>query len=293
MPRKLVQAAADLKDVTMAMIKCYECGADVSDQAQACPHCGAVQSWQARAKAAQKAKIQASIEYNKTPEGKKQLRIKRIAGAIAAVAILIMAARCGANRSKTSEQPVAVAVVPIEQKIAPSAVDTYSKANNPKMHKAWGDSGLKRLNELAPKAALAVAANKGCDRVEIIGLSFERSNPPKEAVFFADCANKERFYVTESEIASGQSSGSEREKMAARDEVEYLTECEYRIKAQLKNPSTFDRAILDTETRLADTGVMVVRFPFTAQNDFGAKLDSVAECSFRSDGQTTATIARR
>ena len=135
MPRKLVQAAADLKDVTMAMIKCYECGADVSDQAQACPHCGAVQSWQARAKAAQKAKIQASIEYNKTPEGKKQLRIKRIAGAIAAVAILIMAARCGANRSKTSEQPVAVAVVPIEQKIAPSAVDTYSKANNPKMQR--------------------------------------------------------------------------------------------------------------------------------------------------------------
>ena len=43
----------------MAIIQCYECGADVSDQAQSCPHCGAVQSKWARVKAEQKAKTQA------------------------------------------------------------------------------------------------------------------------------------------------------------------------------------------------------------------------------------------
>ena len=276
----------------MAIIQCYECGADVSDQAQSCPHCGAVQSKWARVKAEQKAKTQAAIEYAKTPEGKKKQRIKFAAFAAIAVVFLILMATRGENKGAMNEKPAAAAIPP-EQKIASGIVDVYTKARYPKLHKAWGDAGMKRINELKPKAALAVAAHQSCDRVEVIEISDSRSNPPKEAVFFVDCANKERFYVTEAEIASGKSSGSEREKMESRSAGEYLTECENRIKAQLKNPSSFDRARSDTETRLARTGSMIVRFPFTVQNDFGAKLDSRAECSFRSDGRTTATIARR
>lgn len=45
----------------MALITCYECSTEISDQAAACPKCGAPQSKKMREAA-----------YAKTPEGKKQ-----------------------------------------------------------------------------------------------------------------------------------------------------------------------------------------------------------------------------
>ena len=86
----------------MAIIQCYECGADVSDQAQSCPHCGAVQSKWARVKAEQKAKTQAAIEYAKTPEGKKKQRIKFAAFAAIAVVATPAAAVIAAVVSSAS-----------------------------------------------------------------------------------------------------------------------------------------------------------------------------------------------
>lgn len=185
-----------------------------------------------------------------------------------------------------------------QQKIAADAVEAYTKANNPKMHKAWGDAGLKRLNELAPKAALAVAGHHKCDRVEVVGLSFDRSNPPKEAVFFADCANKERFYVTENEINSGIATAPEsaRARTASGkpmvDDGQAIRLCEQAVKAQLNHPATFDRKRLDTVvTRPKQSVNSVVYFGFTAKNSLGAELPHKARCIVQPDGTTEASIS--
>ena len=272
----------------MAIIKCYECGADVSDQALACPSCGAAQSKKAKAAAAKEAKRQERLAFAKTPAGKRRGRITM--ALLAMPVVLIAIGKCAGNDEKKQAAP---ALSP-EEKVMSGAIETYTKANHPKIHKAWGDAGLQKVNELAPKAALAAATSKSCDRINIVGLSSERSNPPKQAEFFVDCANGERIYMDEVSITRNFAPPPESTKSASVNDGQAIQMCEGAVKNQLNNPLTFDRKMLDTAVgRPKQAGSVVVKFGFTAKNGLGAELPHIARCVITPDGTVEASISNQ
>ncbi|MGO1069619.1 hypothetical protein [Lysobacter sp. CA199] len=70
----------------------------------------------------------------------------------------------------------------------------------------WGEDGVARINELMPKAALKAAESPECDHVEIAGISDQRSEPGVEIVYYVDCRNEHREYVSERDIAESENS---------------------------------------------------------------------------------------
>ena len=275
----------------MAIIKCYECGADVSDQALTCPSCGAAQSKKAKAKAAKETKRQERLAYANSPAGKRKAKIMMLF--VAALVVLVIVGRCAGNEQKQERQAAQQALTP-EQKIAAGAVEKYTKVSHPKMHKAWGNDGLQRVNDLAPKAALVAAASRSCNRVDIVGLSSDRSKPPKQAVFFVDCANGERIYVDEVSITRNIAPPTESSKSAGINDGQAILMCADAVKAQLHNPLTFDRKALDTAVnRVKQSGNISVTFGFTAKNGLGAELPGKARCVIQPDGRGEASIGNQ
>lgn len=84
--------------------------------------------------------------------------------------------------------------------IAAGALSTYTPGTYPKTFAAWGEEGVRRISEMERKAAEHVANSPACDRIELVGLSEQRSVPPSEIVVYVDCANRNRFYVGADEL---------------------------------------------------------------------------------------------
>ena len=123
--------------------------------------------------------------------------------------------------------------------IAPGAVAPMTRDDYPKTFAKWGAAGVKKINELAPRAAAFAARSSECDRVEIVELSDARSIPGKSIVFFADCRNGKRFYVSDTDIAAGNEVVSQTAKMANMDDGEAILACEIAVKAQIKSLDGF------------------------------------------------------
>lgn len=79
----------------------------------------------------------------------------------------------------------------------------YDKKHYPKLYTQWGDKGLKHVNDLMPKVINKVAKSPKCDEPEIIEVS-DKSTPKVEAIFFVDCKNHERFYVSEKQLNNNE-----------------------------------------------------------------------------------------
>lgn len=177
-------------------------------------------------------------------------------------------------------------------KISPTAVTAITPAGSPKIRAAWGDAGIVRLNRLQPLAARKVAESSKCDRVEVVGFSWDRSSPKEGPVFFVDCKNDNRFYVTQADIESNRPVKSKREIMEALADGDAINICVSGIKAQLNYPLSFDRDIMNTSVIRAQKGGgnVAVNFTFTAKNGFGAELPQAARCVFDDRGIREASI---
>lgn len=159
----------------------------------------------------------------------------------------------------------------------------YTKKAYPKLYRQWGDTGVKKINTLMPKAALAIAKESTCDRVEMVDVSDARSKPGKQIVFFVDCANKKRFFISENEINAGANVAAEQDKKF--DSAAAVKQCDNAIKAQLNNPGTFSGHITDTLVSKNANGNIVVTRGFTAKNGMGMKIDYQARCVLSPDLQ--------
>lgn len=89
--------------------------------------------------------------------------------------------------------------------IASGALTTYTRDAYPKTFATWGDEGVRRIAEMERRAAEHVAQAAGCDRIELVGLSEMKSRPPHDIVVYVDCANRNRFYVGQAELARSPS----------------------------------------------------------------------------------------
>lgn len=168
--------------------------------------------------------------------------------------------------------------------IADNAVMPITQNSYPKTWAAWGEKGIERINALMQPAAEIVASSPGCDRLEVLELSTQRSTPPDNIVFFADCSNGKRFFITEAEILAGRKVVSQNEKSGWLEDQQLIEICQEAIKARLKTPCSFDGA----SVYKAVVGRTVVTIEFSTVVSIGADTPNVAKCYF--DGLSLTAV---
>lgn len=161
----------------------------------------------------------------------------------------------------------------------------------PGTYAKWGKEWIDDINRMMPLAVQRVASNPKCDVPETADLSDNRSSPKQEAVFYVDCRNGERFYMSQNEITDTTQIEAESEVLSG-EPSEYIKPCQEMVKAQLNYPSSFD-ADIGTSAFKGTSGNIVVEMSFTAKNALGAELPQSARCVFGTDGENEAVITNR
>ena len=168
----------------------------------------------------------------------------------------------------------------------------YSQKNMPKLYANWGGEWVKKINAMMPKVVAKVANNPKCDTPEIVELSDNRSRVKKEAVFFVDCKNGERFYVSQNELVQDQPLKPESEQLKGEPHM-YIQACRESVKNHLQFPSSFDDEILSTTARKTPSGNIEVVMPFTAKNALGIEIPQTARCLITTKKQIEISFSNR
>jgi len=209
----------------------------------------------------------------------KRKRLSKIKLIVGGFFILLFVAMCAVPKKElTPEEKAAAGKQRIDGKIAPSVREfKYDKKTYPKLYKQWGEKAVKEMNGYLPRIAEHVAREDSCDAVESVDISDARSNPKaKQMVFFVDCRNGKRFFVSTDDLNSGRKSTAEQDKKI--DSSAVISQCDAAIKAQLNHPGTFDPHLLDTATGVNQNGNILVTRGFTAKNGLGMQIDYRAYC---------------
>lgn len=158
----------------------------------------------------------------------------------------------------------------------------------PKTYNAWGKKWIDDINAAMPIAVNQVAKSEKCDEPIDVSLSDNRSKPKKEAVFFVDCKNGERFFISQNELNGNTVVEAESEKLA--DAHQYIRPCVDAIKQQVNYPATFDEKTLSIRAYKGTSGNVVVEVPFTAKNGFGVEIESMGKCVIDTQNNSTVEI---
>lgn len=215
-------------------------------------------------------------QVNSAAKAKKAKKIKLIVGGIF---VLLFVAMCAVPKKElTLEEKAAAEKQKIDGKIASGVREfKYDKKAYPKLYKQWGEKAVNEMNGYLPRIAEHIAREDSCDAVETVDISDSRSNPKaKQMVFFVDCRNGKRFFVSTDDLNSGRKSTAEQDKKI--DSSAVISQCDEAIKAQLNHPRTFDPHILDTATGVNQNGNVLVTRGFTAKNGLGMQIDYRAYC---------------
>ncbi len=187
-----------------------------------------------------------------------------------------------------------VAIANSPAPILPDAVTDMDRKGWSKAYAAWGDEWMARLNKMQHKAAEKASLSRDCDAVELVGLSDMYSVPRKKAVFYIDCSNMSRIYVSDEDLKDTASTPvSVKTQNEAIPDAKAKQGCISAIKAQLNHPSTFDSGILSQSVYRAPTGNMVVTVDFKAKNGFGLEKKMTARCVYDASGMNAPEISER
>lgn len=161
----------------------------------------------------------------------------------------------------------------------------------PQTYNRWGKKWIDDINKMMPLAVQLVSRNPKCDVPSTADLSDNRSIVRQEAVFYVDCENTERFYISQNELKSITQIEAESEVLSG-EPSEYIKPCQELVKAQLNYPHDF---ITNTGTNAfkGTSGNIVVEIPFIAKNALGTELTQFARCVFGTDGRNEAIITNR
>ncbi|KKW75752.1 hypothetical protein AAV97_18375 [Acinetobacter sp. Ag2] len=199
----------------------------------------------------------------------------------------LLASLSGCNAKESSEKNSVNNELP--KKISEYAYNNYTEDQFPKMYKKWGVEWMSKFSDLEHKAANKIAnENNTCDSIEVVALSENRSTPKKEAVFFVDCLNGERFYVSQNDLDKSTIIESQSKKAVSQDMA--FDSCQKMIKNNAKYPSSVNFKLLDSTGFTAKTtGNVVVLIGFEAKNALGAILPAKAKCIFTPEGESEIT----
>lgn len=168
-----------------------------------------------------------------------------------------------------------------KSKIKASAVSPMTQKDYPKTYKAWGAKQIERINGLMPKVALRVAESDSCDIVTWVSLSDNRSTPKQEAVFLVQCQNDERFYISEKNL--DEPAESVQKRTAKFSDDDYENAC-YQHMLKGLAPTVPSLSLGVRTYRATATGNVVVRQPFTLEDNYGRDRKFTAICTFDDRG---------
>lgn len=168
----------------------------------------------------------------------------------------------------------------------------YTEKGYPKLYATWGRKWVEDINTMMPLVVKRVAANLKCDAPSIADLSDNRSIVKQEAVFFVDCVNGERFYISQNELTENTNVEAESNMLSGKPS-QYVQPCRDMIKAQLTHPSTFNESLGAVNSFKGTSGNMVIEIDFTAKNAIGTELPQSARCVFGTNGENDAVITNR
>lgn len=188
-------------------------------------------------------------------------------------------------------EPSAPPITPVGIDYSDVAIP-YTEKGYPKLYATWGKKWVDDINTMMPLVVKKVAANPKCDAPSIADLSDNRSIVKQEAVFFVDCVNGERFYISQNELTDETNVEAESDMLSGKSS-QYIQPCRDMIKAQLSYPSTFDESFASVSAFKGTSGNMVVEIDFTAKNSIGAELPQSARCVFGTNGENEAVITNR
>ncbi|RYE42613.1 MAG: hypothetical protein EOP24_31840 [Hyphomicrobiales bacterium] len=160
--------------------------------------------------------------------------------------------------------------------IADGAVQPITRESWATTHAAWGDEGISQINALMQPAAEILASSPGCDRLESLGFSDQRSSPPDNIVFFADCANGKRFFITGEDVLAKRQPVSQNDKSKWLDEQQLVEICQEAVRARVNGPCIF----AGSSVYRAVAGRTVVTVAFELVNEPGAQAETFAKCFF-------------
>lgn len=204
--------------------------------------------------------------------------------AIASVASMVHGLGANTTSSPAPTLPPAAPVVGKEP------YDPYVRKDEPEMFASWGANGVQRINRLRIAAAEQTARSGACDRVEASDLDDHWSQAHHRPRVFVDCANQQRFYVTEADL--GRSLLSETEKGARWSRQDAIDTCTAAVRARLRIPASLARDPFGTSAFQAETtGRWVVDFDFKARNALGLRLPADAHCVLTTDGHPDLRIS--
>jgi len=249
----------------VAIVKCKECGGELSTKADACPKCGAKQ---------------------KRSSGSGCLKVILVLF-LAFVALAVIAPFVGdkgstGNSNESTPTATPAAAADPKTKISPYVFDADEKSDFPKLAKKLGAS-WSRLQPTREAAALHVAANSKCDFVEVAEASDKSTK--SNIVIFVDCRNGERMYVSESDLKAGGASKFQSDKVV--DRASAIKACSDAAKSMTTHPELADMHIWTGSSFSANktTGNAQVLLDFDASNAFGVKGKFTARCIFPANGE--------
>lgn len=164
-----------------------------------------------------------------------------------------------------------------ERRIASYAIDKYTSKGYPKLVAKYR-SRLPEIESLRRTAAEMAIDSGKCDVVENVQLSDQSQT--KSLVFFLDCKNQSRIYLTETEIQNRHPVKTQSEKAWRHGDA--ITECRAMVRARAVIPSSVDfHTFTGTDARTAPSnGNVVVSINYDASNAFGAEIGYTARCIF-------------
>lgn len=186
-------------------------------------------------------------------------------------------------------KPAAAPAPPRPVEVDPDVLMLIEGEGWDRTRREWGAAGVAKINRLMPLAAARVAASKECDGVAVAGYS-DRSTAPSDPVFFVDCNNKRRFYVTEADLESEAPAVSRNAQVAGVSSAAAVEACERSVRKQLNLPSSYDRDLLNTSVYRSPYGTLTVQFTFQAKNRLGVEANLRATCSVDDRGVQPAEI---
>ncbi len=147
----------------------------------------------------------------------------------------------------------------------------------------FGIEGVKKINDLLPKAADLIAKSPECNELNIVSLS--QKSTPENILIYGHCTNGARFNLSEKDINDKKPVLTDKQKMldAVLDLMGY---CDEVIKSQLNYPSTYDKSIWESDYTVYDDRV-VIETVFTAKNAFNLELKYRAKCYFNDKKELT------
>ena len=189
----------------------------------------------------------------------------------------------------------------LEAKVSGDAVLLMERADHQTTYSRLGQAQFERANELMRWAALAAGESDACSQVDIVAVSDQATR--EQIKWFADCANGERFMISQEQALAAQGrydpKASDEAKALAEatpvaepksarwknfDEATAVSACDLTVQNAMLVPGSFstgfNRWAID---RNDETGVVVIEREYETENAYGMTLNGRYRCEINTD----------